>query len=91
MVTLEAMTSGLPVVVSDQGGARNFVIEGEAGFLCSSQPAFNGAVKQLRDNARLRAQMGRQARRAAEGHCFSAIMAQLEDHYRQVLPKPRGD
>ncbi|MFN8419485.1 MAG: glycosyltransferase family 1 protein [Anaerolineae bacterium] len=90
LVTLEAMASGLPVVVSDQGGARNFVVDGVAGYLCHSQQAFNAAVEQLRDNAHLRAQMGQQARRAAEGHCFSAIMAQLEDHYRQVLNKRRS-
>ena len=39
-VVLEAMASGLPCVIADGGGSRNFIEQGENGFLCApNEPA----------------------------------------------------
>jgi glycosyltransferase involved in cell wall biosynthesis len=39
-VVLEAMASGLPCVIADGGGSKNFIAQGENGFLCSpNQPS----------------------------------------------------
>ena len=38
-VVIEAMASGLPCVIADGGGSRNFVQQGENGFLCSPNDA----------------------------------------------------
>ena len=44
LVVLEAMACGLPVIVTDQVGASDHVIDGENGFIVSA-----GSVKQLAD------------------------------------------
>ena len=44
LVVLEAMACGLPVIVTDQVGALDYVVEGENGFVVAA-----GSVKQLAD------------------------------------------
>ena len=44
LVVLEAMASGLPVIVTDQVGALDYVVDGENGFVVSA-----GSVEQLAD------------------------------------------
>jgi len=70
-VALEAQASGLPAVVSDIGGPREIVIDGETGFVCSaSRPReWTRAVARLASNAQMRRRFGRAARRRAS--CFS--------------------
>jgi glycosyltransferase involved in cell wall biosynthesis len=85
-VVQEAMASGLPSVVIDQGGVADLVIEGETGYTCPDNPqAFAQAIIKLRDHPALRAQMAFQARQIAARRPWEAIMAQLEDHYREAL------
>jgi glycosyltransferase involved in cell wall biosynthesis len=85
-VVQEAMASGLPSVVIDQGGVADLVIEDETGYTCPDDPhAFAQAIIKLRDNPALRAQMGFRARQLAAQRPWEAIMAQLEDHYREAV------
>ncbi|MDB2696987.1 glycosyltransferase family 4 protein [Alphaproteobacteria bacterium] len=44
LVVLEAMSSGLPVIITDQVGALDYVVDGENGFVVSA-----GSVEQLAD------------------------------------------
>jgi glycosyltransferase involved in cell wall biosynthesis len=85
-VVQEAMASGLPVVVTEQGGAADLVREGETGYRCGmTESAFAEAAIRLRDAPALRSSMGAAARRAAEPFPWSAVMAQLEGYYREAL------
>lgn len=85
-VVQEAMASGLPTVVINQGGVTDLVIEGETGYTCVDNPqAFADAVRVLRDNPALRQQMAFQARQMAARHPWETIMAQLEGHYAEAL------
>lgn len=85
-VVQEAMASGLPSVVIDQGGVANLVLEGETGYTCPADPAaFAAAVRRLRDHPDLRAQMAARARAIAEERPWESIMAQLERHYTEAL------
>jgi glycosyltransferase involved in cell wall biosynthesis len=67
IATIEAMASGLPVIVGDVGGARDIVDHGETGWLIDpTGPALAGAVEQaLAQRDRLPA-MGRRARAVVE-------------------------
>lgn len=85
-VVQEAMASGLPLVVINQGGVTDMVIEGVTGFTCEpNSEAFASAVRHLRDHPELRRAIARSARQMAEKRPWSAIMSQLEDHYSEAL------
>lgn len=80
-VVTEAMATGLPVVVSDQGGPQELVDDGVTGFVADDD-SFVGRVRQLARSAELRRRMGRRARRAAEARSWTRIFEELMDHYR---------
>ncbi len=85
-VVQEAMASGLPTVVINQGAVGDLVIEGETGYTCPDDPfAFAEAVNILRDNAALREQMAFKVRMIAQQHPWEKIMPQLEGHYREAI------
>lgn len=85
-VTQEAMSSGLPVIITNQGGAHDLVREGETGFVCQpDSAAFADAVQILRDNRSMLHEMAYEARQFAESRPWWKIMANLEDHYREAL------
>jgi len=79
-VTLEAMLTGCPVVtVSDAGGARELVSDGETGLVVDPAPeAVAGALERLwRDPAAAR-RMGEAARRRAQQVSWDPVVAELE-------------
>jgi glycosyltransferase involved in cell wall biosynthesis len=63
-VVLEAQASGLAVIVSDQGGPRELMVDGETGlvFAAGSQQDLLAAVRSLISDHRRIAEMGRAAR-----------------------------
>ena len=84
-VIQEAMASGLPAVVINEGGAPDLVSEGITGYTCPPHPeAFAHAVAHLWDSPALRQQMGYNARLAMEQRPWSTIMGQLETYYREA-------
>lgn len=86
-VVLEAMASGLPVIVTDRGGPQTLVTDGRNGYICpvDDAVAFAERVRSLRDDPLLRQCMSREARRAAEDRPWLAIMQQLEGYYAETL------
>ena len=66
-VVLEAQASGLPVVVADQGGARESVLPDITGVVVEGGPdAFADEIQKLLQNAERRGRMGTAARAHAE-------------------------
>jgi len=59
--TLEAMRAGLPVIVSDVGGSKEAILEGESGFVIprGDDRFLASKLKLLADNPRLAISMGR--------------------------------
>jgi phosphatidylinositol alpha 1,6-mannosyltransferase len=86
-VVLEAMASGLPVIVTARGGPTTLVKDGENGFICpvDDAAAFNDRVRCLRDDPARRLRMGQAARRDAERRPWMAVMRQLETYYASVI------
>jgi phosphatidylinositol alpha 1,6-mannosyltransferase len=85
-VVQEAMASGLPAVIINQGGITDLVTHGENGFICADDPqAFANAARLLRDDVALRRRMAYNARSTVEQNSWEAIMAQLEGHYREAI------
>ncbi|MEP7290658.1 MAG: glycosyltransferase family 1 protein [Chloroflexota bacterium] len=85
-VVQEAMASGLPAIVIDQGGVTDLVQTGVNGFVCPADgQAFAASARTLRDQPDLRRQMSANARQFAEQRPWEVIMAQLEGHYTEAL------
>jgi glycosyltransferase involved in cell wall biosynthesis len=85
-VVQEAMASGLPAIIIDQGGITDQVKPDVNGFLCPADPqAFARAAAALRDDTELRQRMAANARQFAESHPWDAIMNELEDHYSEAV------
>lgn len=85
-VVQEAMASGLPSIVIDQGGVKDLVLEGETGFICPGDArAFAAAAVRLRDDEALRRRMARRARELALERPWERIMAELEAHYHEAV------
>jgi len=84
-VVQEALASGLPAVIINQGGITDLVEDGVNGFVCSDDPAeFAAAARSLRDDLALRTRMSEQARAIADRNPWMAIMAQLEGYYQEA-------
>ncbi|MFW5690954.1 MAG: glycosyltransferase family 4 protein [Chloroflexota bacterium] len=85
-VVQEAMASGLPTVVTNQGSVKDLVIEGETGFVVEdTAEAFATVIRQLRDDPAMRQRMAQAARRAAEARPWERVLAQLETYYAEAV------
>lgn len=78
-VIVEAQASGLPVVVSDQKGPPELVVEGQTGFITRGGDAtdFARALELLTRDAGLRARVGAAGRRAVEGRNWAGAFEQF--------------
>ena len=79
LVLLEAMASGVPVVVSPETGVRVGVQHRMTGFLAEDIHAVTQSILQLMKDEALRGEMGRGARRLA---CFQSWSGVFEQVYR---------
>jgi glycosyltransferase involved in cell wall biosynthesis len=80
-VVLEAQASGIPVIVTDQGGPKENLIDGETGVIVvgNNETALFNAMRDLACNrARLDA-MGKAARRYAETRSFESAFLRTWD------------
>lgn len=70
LVLIEAMSAGLPVVSTLEGGIPEMVVEGETGFLCPSRSveALADRLEQLLQDQSLRSRMALAARKRYEQH-----------------------
>jgi glycosyltransferase involved in cell wall biosynthesis len=87
-VVLEAQASGLPVIVTDQGGPKENVVPGETGFVvCGDQPEellrLLGTL--LANPGRLK-EMGRTARQFMEQKSFEAAFLKTWEMYENNKP-----
>lgn len=78
-VVLEAQASGLPVVVSDEGGPRENVLPGKTGLIVPKKDAIalKEALEYLINNPQERKAMGNEARRFAESKDIATVFEEF--------------
>ncbi len=90
IVTLEAASSGLPVVAVNAGALPELVHEGKNGYLFvegdSRQMA--EALTAILSNPDVASRMGRASRRVAEAHDLDYCVSEYENLYRRLLARP---
>lgn len=76
---LEAQACGLPAIVSDRGGPIEIIVPGQSGLAVDvTQPgAYRDAMRQLAENAELRAFMRERAIDVARGASWRNVLEQL--------------
>jgi glycosyltransferase involved in cell wall biosynthesis len=88
LAAAEAMAAGLPVVASDTGGFRDFVVPGETGWLVpvGDEDALAATIVRLVTNAGERARWGKNARRRAEAFDERAVL----EEFAQLIDRLAG-
>jgi phosphatidylinositol alpha 1,6-mannosyltransferase len=81
LVLLEAMASGVPVVVSPETGARVGVRHGITGFLATDLHSFTDALLELMSDSALRQRMGAAARLFTCARGWNDVFEQLYRTY----------
>jgi glycosyltransferase involved in cell wall biosynthesis len=83
LAALEAMAMGIPAVLSDVGGAREMVVDGETGFVFQTDDVeqFIAAMNALRENDTAKV-MGMAAHRFVNAHFTHKSMV---DRYEQLF------
>jgi UDP-glucose:(heptosyl)LPS alpha-1,3-glucosyltransferase len=92
MVVLEAMASGLPVIVSPNVGAKDLVQEGINGFILSSPQDADAAAERIVRLSSLeqREAMGAAAAQTASMHDWEKLAEKMEHLYQDVLSRKLG-
>jgi len=89
-VVLEAQASGLPIIVTDQGGPVENILPGTTGRVVPAKNAealYRAMAEMLADPGRLRA-MGRSARTYAEGRTIEQAFEDYWAMYTDAGPAP---
>jgi glycosyltransferase involved in cell wall biosynthesis len=90
-VVLEAAASGLPVIVTDRGGAHESVLAGETGLIVPADDAvaLGDAVVALAADSGLRRRLGSRGRQhAAQRSGWSEVFGQLVTSYEDIVHRP---
>lgn len=87
MVALEAMAMGRPVIASEVGGLAFLVQDGVTGYHVPSRDpeALAERIYELLSNDACREDMGRAARRYAEGYDWPIIAGRMIEIYRRLV------
>ena len=80
------MFCGLPLVMSTVRGAKDYLTEGESGFLCASEDAtaFTGAIRRLKENPELRSRCGVFNRNTFKEFCLDQVKEEVLRLFKEL-------
>jgi phosphatidylinositol alpha 1,6-mannosyltransferase len=84
-VVQEAAASGVPAVVTNEGGPRHLVADGETGYVAEQDSEFVARVVELAHNRELLKHLGRAARERTSGISWDAAFEKTYAAYRCCL------
>ena len=84
-VAQEANASGVPAIVTDQGGPKFIIKHDVSGFIAKSFDDFVDYSLELMDNPERLAKLKRQARTSAMSSSWDAVFESVYDAYREAI------
>lgn len=84
-VVLEALASGVPAVVTGDGGPKFIIRDGETGFVAETAQEFATAVLRIAKDPGLLAQMRTAARQSALAVSWDAVFESVHQAYDRTL------
>lgn len=84
-VAQEANASGVPSVVSDQGGPKFIIRHGETGFVAKDLGEFTSYTIRLMDDPVLLQKMKAESRESAMSRSWDAVFESVYDGYREAI------
>jgi UDP-glucose:(heptosyl)LPS alpha-1,3-glucosyltransferase len=84
MVVLEAMASGLPVIVSREAGAAELITHGENGLLLDHKDELPDLMRQLQNDPALAAKLSARGRDTALAHSWDEVARETLAVYREL-------
>ena len=90
LAAIEAMAAGLPLIVSDNRGTREYAVNGVNAIVCESGNAsqFADAVKLLSSDAGLCGELGENGRKVAEKYSIESSLAKMAEIYARFIELP---
>jgi len=85
-VVLEALASGVPAIVTPDGGPRYIVKDGETGCIATDE-GFSGAIAKVMGDPELHARMRREARAYAQSASWDSVFDGVYSTYEEVLAR----
>lgn len=87
MVVPEAMACGLPVIVSENTGAKQIVEDGKNGFIVSAgdEDVLRQKMNYFRENPEEVQRMGKNAERTVEKYSWDKYGEKITSEYRKIL------
>jgi phosphatidylinositol alpha 1,6-mannosyltransferase len=83
-VVLEAMASGVPTLVSGDGGPKYFVQHGTTGFVAKDVAEFARYLLDLHADPQLRSELSQNARRVAGTFSWSTVFENVYEAYNRA-------
>jgi glycosyltransferase involved in cell wall biosynthesis len=84
MVVLEAMASGLPVIVSREAGAAELITHGENGLILDHKEELPHLMRQLQSEPALAAKLRDRGRETALAHSWDEVARETMSIYREL-------
>jgi UDP-glucose:(heptosyl)LPS alpha-1,3-glucosyltransferase len=84
MVVLEAMASGLPVIVSREAGAAELIVHGENGLILDHKDELPHLMKQLQTDRALAAKLAARGRETALAHSWDEVARETMSIYKEI-------
>jgi len=88
-VVQEAAASGVPAVVTNEGGPRHLVVHGETGYIVEQDWEFVARVVELAHDRQALKRLGRAAREKMAGISWDAAFEKTYAAYQYCLPKKK--
>jgi glycosyltransferase involved in cell wall biosynthesis len=88
-VVLEAFASGVPAIVTTEGGPKFLITPGHNGLIATGPEGFAEAIDYLINDPDLLEHMRRMARESAQRYSWDAVLEEVHRHYELCFPLER--